>query len=107
MQRARKRNAGGGDDIGDEKIRPVIAMMMMAAAQMVVGLIARIGRIVMMRGRFVMTIMHGVDRETVEPIMVMRHHEGRRMLDLISGLGGHCRRIEHHQRDAERRDQAV
>lgn len=82
-------------------------MMMMTAAEMVVGLIPDIGRIVIMRGRFVMTVMHGIHRETVEPIMVMRHHEGRRMLDLIGRLRRDSCRIEHHQRDAERRDEAV
>ena len=40
-------------------------------------------------------------------VMLLLMPEGRRMLDLAGCLGGHCRRIEHHQRHAEHRDQAV
>lgn len=79
-------------------------MMMVTATQIVVGLITAIGRLVMRRR---MVVVHRGDREIICPLMIVRHHEGRRMLDLGGRLGGHCRRIEHHQRHAERRDHAV
>lgn len=91
---------------GNEEVRTRVAMVMMPA-DVVARLALIVGRVAMMVGMIVMAVMHGINRETAEAVMFMCHHQRGGVLQLIGCLRGQGRRIEHHERDAERRDQAM
>ncbi len=76
-------------------------MMMMAARGRVARFFIAIGRTVMMNGMVIDTVMNDIDGDVGGVLMIVRHHEGRRMLKLIRCLGRDRGRIERHEQSAE------
>lgn len=92
---------------GDEKVGTGVAMVMMAAGEMIARLAFIVRRVAMVIGVIVMAVMHGFDGETAETIMFVCHHQGGSMLQLVGRFCRQSRRVKQHERDAERRDQTV
>ncbi|MBR2174794.1 hypothetical protein [Sphingopyxis sp.] len=87
--------------MGNEQIGAVVAMMMVAARGGVARFLVAIGRIVMMNGMMIDTVMNDIDGDVGGVLFIVRHHEGRRMLKLIRCLGRNRGRIERHEQSAE------
>lgn len=65
---------------GDEKVGTGVAMMMMAAAEVIARLALIVRRVAMMIGVIVMAVMYGSDGETAEAIMFVCHYQRGGML---------------------------
>ncbi len=107
VQPRRRGDRCGARGIGNEQIGATVAMMvMMAARKRIAGLLIS-GRVTKMLGVIGMAARHGMNGEISRATMVMRHHDRRRMPDLIHGLCRHRCRIDRHQQHAQCCDQTV
>lgn len=97
-------------NFGNDQIWSAVAMMMVTAAGAIAGLVIAIAiaiGVLMMLGMRVLKIVDCINRETGRAIMVVRDHQSRRVLDLVRRFGRNGRRIEQHERNAERGNQTV
>ena len=77
-------------------------MMVVPARELIAPLLIAIGNALRLSVMIVMVVMHGIGREIANASVVMGEHEYRRMLDLIGRPGRKRRRMDCHQRKAER-----
>src|SRR3546814_20173995 len=91
--------------MGNEQIGAVVAMMMVAARGGVARFLVAIGRIVMMNGMLIDTVMNYIDGDVGGVLIIVRHHEGRRMLKLIPCLCRKRGRIQRPEQSAQLKEQ--
>ncbi len=82
-------------------------MVMMTGGAMIVRLAFVIRRIFMMTDMIIIAVVHHIDGKIVEAAVFVRYHQSGRVLHLSGRLCGQRRRVDHHQRDAERADEAI
>lgn len=99
-----------GSGVGNKEVWAGVAVMVMPAGEMIARLILIVGHAAMMIGMIgviVIAVVHGIDGKIAQTNMVVRDHQRRSVLDLISRFGGQRCHIEHQQCDAERGHETV
>lgn len=82
-------------------------MMVMPARHIFTRTILTVGIILVVVGLTGIVLMDGLDRNHVQGVMLVRTHGRQIMLYLVGGFNRHRCRIDHDERDAERRHQSV
>lgn len=82
-------------------------MMVMSTRHILTGTIVTVGIILVLIGLTGTVLMDGLNRNHVQGVMLVRNHSREIMLYLVGGFDRHRCRIDHDERDAERRHQPV